>query len=39
MATFALFACEPYNFTEASPKDVWIKAIDEDISMIEKNKT
>jgi len=35
----ALFACEPSNFQEASTEDVWIKAMNEEIPMIEKNQT
>lgn len=38
MATLVLFACEPSGFTEASKEEVWIKAMNEEISMIEKNK-
>jgi hypothetical protein len=37
---FALFAdCEPMNFEEASGDEKWIKAMDEEINAIEKNKT
>ncbi|PNX60252.1 hypothetical protein L195_g060093, partial [Trifolium pratense] len=37
---FALFAdCEPLNFEEASGDENWIKAMDEEINAIEKNKT
>lgn len=38
MATFALFASEPSNFDEAQIEDEWVKAMDEEITMIEKNK-
>jgi len=37
---FALFAdCEPVTFEEASGDEKWIKAMDEEINAIEKNKT
>ena len=33
------FACEPQKFEEASKEEVWRKAMDEEIKMIEKNHT
>jgi hypothetical protein len=37
---FALFAdCEPVTFEEAAGNENWIKAMDEEINAIEKNKT
>jgi hypothetical protein len=37
---FALFAdCEVMNFEEAASDNSWIKAMDEEINAIEKNKT
>ena len=30
---------EPENFEEASKQEVWIKAMEEEIKMIEKNET
>ena len=35
----ALFSCEPQSFEEAREDKVWIKAMDDEIGMIEKNKT
>ena len=34
-----LFSCEPQSFEEAREDKVWIKAMDDEIGMIEKNKT
>lgn len=36
MATFALFASDSSNFKDASNEDVWIKAIHEEIYVIDK---
>lgn len=36
---FALFTCEPHTFDEAAKEDAWRKAMDDEIAMIEKNKT
>ncbi|XP_019706599.1 uncharacterized mitochondrial protein AtMg00820-like [Elaeis guineensis] len=35
----AFFGCEPQSFEEAAKKDVWRKAMDDEITTIEKNKT
>ena len=32
-------ALEPENYEEASKEEVWIKAMEEEIKMIEKNET
>jgi hypothetical protein len=31
--------CDPVSFDEAAKEDVWIKAMDEEIDSIERNKT
>mgnify|MGYP004610905809 CR=1 FL=1 len=36
---FALFAGEPTKYEEAAKENAWVKAMDEEIRMIEKNKT
>ena len=38
IATFALFASKPSNFKDASNEDVWIKAIHEEIYVIDKKQ-
>lgn len=36
---FALFTCEPQSFEVAVKEETWRKAMQEEIAMIEKNKT
>ena len=37
VSNFAFIACGPVDFDEAVKKDVWIKAMDEEIDDIERN--
>ena len=39
VSNFAFIACDPVDFDEAVKKDVWIKAMDEEIDAIERNNT
>ena len=39
ISNFAIIACDPVDFDEAVKKDVWIKAMDEEIDAIERNNT
>ena len=39
ISNFALMACDPVSFDEATKEDVWIKAMDEEIDSIERNNT
>ena len=39
VSNFAFIACDPVDFDEAIKKDVWIKAMDEEIDAIERNNT
>ena len=39
VSIFSLIACDPVNFDEAVKKDVWIKAMDEEIDSMEINNT
>ena len=36
---FSFFTCEPHNFEEAASEEIWKKAMDEEITTIEKNHT
>ncbi|XP_058186828.1 uncharacterized mitochondrial protein AtMg00820-like [Rhododendron vialii] len=36
---FAFFTCEPHNFEEAAKEEIWLKAMNEEITTIEKNHT
>lgn len=36
---FALFSCEPQKYEEAAKDESWVKAMEEEIVMIEKNHT
>ena len=38
-AKFALFSCEPQKFEETVKEDKWLKGMDEEIAIIEKNRT
>ena len=37
VSNFAFIACDPIDFDETVQKDVWIKAMDEEIDAIERN--
>ena len=39
VSNFSFIACDPLDFDEAVKKDVWIKAMDEEIEAIERNST
>ena len=39
VSNFAFIACDPIDFVEAVKKDVWIKAMDEEIDAIERNNS
>ena len=39
VSNFAFLACDPVDFDEAIKKDVWLKAMDEEIDVIERNNT
>ena len=39
VSNFAFIACDPVDFREAVKKDIWIKAMDEEIDAIERNNT
>jgi len=39
ITAYALFAGEPTKYEEATKEEAWVKAMDEEIQMIEKNQT